>query len=71
MGAKSNISALYGIVKRSGRSPDAETISRLYVGLDDEHRRAIFYKIVEHIRAGFTQKVVEFPRFGPQGELFK
>lgn len=66
-----NTSALYDLVKKSGEPPDPQFVAELYASLEDEARRAVFYGIIEHIEAGHVNRVVEWPKFGPQGELFK
>lgn len=65
-----NASLLYEQVKASGKPPSGDVVAELYGALDRERQRAIVYRMIEYIEAGHTNKVTEFPTFGPQGELF-
>jgi len=58
-------------MKASGGSLDPATVAELVAALNPEALRRIAYAVLDEVLRGNTNKLIEFPRLGPQGELFK
>lgn len=55
----------------SGENPSVEAVAEMLGSLNPEAFRRVAYAVLDEVAAGNTMRLVEFPKFGPQGELFR